>query len=241
MPADRLRRAQQEPRKLPILVELMGPAETGKTTLLRELQRQDGKIGAGLDLPKVEYAHRLLRRLGVFAPMWALQRHRDRWLDRREMQSIARLETWSRALERNGTAPAVTVFDHGPLYRLARLQEFGPALTRSEPFRRWWRASLAWWLDALDLVVRLDASDAVILRRARERGHWYLSADRAVADKEAFLASYRMALDAIVDGEGNQPTVVRFDSGAMAPESIATEVLRAIEQLRSEPGRRRSR
>ena len=103
---------------MPLLVEIMGPAAAGKTTLVQTLCAEDAGIRAGLGLRKAAYVGPLFRKLVVFLPVWALHYRRDRWLDRREMRSIARLETWSRALERPITHTDVAVFDHGPLYRL---------------------------------------------------------------------------------------------------------------------------
>lgn len=226
-----------------LLLEIMGPAAAGKTTLLRALCSQDEKVRAGLDLEKAEYLRPLLSKLAVFLPVWALHHRRDRWLDRREMRSIARLETWSQALERSTTTQeSVAVFDHGPLYRLARLREFGPELTDSEPFERWWRGSLTQWLKALDIVVMLEAPDAVLLQRVDERGHWFLSGDHPRGEKDEFLARYRRAFAEILEGTGDTPRVLRFRSDQTSVETIAAEVLTVIASMRSksEP-RERSR
>jgi predicted ATPase len=222
----------------PLLVEVMGPAGTGKTTLLRALCSQDESIRAGLDLKKARYIRPSLRKLGVFLPVWALHHRDDRWLDRRDMRSIARLETWSQALERPTTGRgSAAVFDHGPLYRLARLREFGPELTESEPFERWWRGSLTWWLEALDIVVMLEAPDAVLLQRIDERGHWFLGGDHPREEKDEFLARYRRSFAEILaqvpEGKGERPMVLRFRTDEMPVGTIATEVLSVIASMRS--------
>ena len=218
----------------PLLVEIIGPAAAGKTTLVRVLCSQGAGIRAGLALGRAAYVGPLLRKLVVFFPLWALRYRRDRWLDRREMRSIARLETWSRALERPASIHAhVAVFDHGPLYRLARLREFGPALTQSDSFARWWRGSSAHWLGVLDIVVVLEASDEALLQRVDERGHWFLSGDHPLEEKEAFLARYRRAFSEILPGAGAGPTILRFRSDESSVDAIASEVLGAIASLSS--------
>jgi hypothetical protein len=218
----------------PLLMEVMGPAAAGKTTLLRALRSKDDTIRGGLPLGKAEYIRPAIRKLGVFLPLWALHHRRDRWLDRREMRSIARLETWSRALERSTAGDGfVAVFDHGPLYRLARLREFGPALTESEQFERWWRGSLSWWLEALDIVVLLDAPDPVLLQRADGRGHWFLSDDHPRGEKVEFLARYRRSFDQILEEAGHTTTVLRFRSDEKSVDAIAVDVLAAIASRRS--------
>ena len=216
-----------------LMVEIMGPAGAGKTTLIRSLCSQDERIRAGLDLSRAAYVRPALKRLGEFLPVWALHEHRDRWLDRREMRSVARLETWSRALEREtATQGSVALFDHGPLYRLARLREFGPALTESETFARWWSGSLARWLRSLDLVVMLEAPDAVLLQRIDARGHWFLSGDHAREEKEEFLARYRRAFSEILEAT-DAPTILRFRTDETSVGKIAAEVLTVIWTMRS--------
>jgi deoxyadenosine/deoxycytidine kinase len=215
-----------------LLVEIMGPAAAGKTTLIRALCSHDARVRAGLDLTKAEYVRPLLRKLVVFFPVWALHHRHDRWLDRREMRSIARLETWSQALERPTTIHgSVAVFDHGPLYKLAKLREFGPALTASEPFDRWWRGSLVRWLEALDIVVMLEAPDEVLLQRVDQRGHWFLDGDHPQEEKAEFLRRYRRAFAEIL--EGDSPIVLRFRTDVTPVETIATEVLSVIGSMRS--------
>ena len=217
-----------------LLIELMGPAGAGKTTLLRALCSQDEGIRAGLRLGKVEYVLPLLRKLSVFLPIWAFHHPRDRWLDRREMRSIARLETWSQALEKPTTMEeSVAVFDHGPLYRLARLREFGPELTHSEPFERWWRGSLNWWLDALDIVVMLEAPDPVLLKRIDHRGHWFLSGDYPRVEKDEFLGRYRRAFAEVLEGANASTTVLRFRTDDTPVETIVAEVCAVIASMRS--------
>lgn len=227
-----------------ILIEIMGPAGAGKTTLLRALCSQDERISAGLALRKTRYVRPFLRRVGGLLPIWILSHGRDRWLDRREMRSITRLETWCGALEKEPAQPggAVAIFDHGPLYRLARLREFGPKLTRSEPFQRWWRGSWHWWFDALDVVVMLEAPDAVLLQRIDERGHWFLGGDHPSEDKEEFLARYRRALSQILEAPGPAPRVLRFRTDEISVSKIAAEVLTVIWTMRAtRVGEERSR
>ncbi len=232
--------AQRVHSGAPVFIEIMGPAAVGKSTLVRELCARDDAVSAGIGLSKLAYIGPTTRRLGAFLAVWLRLRPRDRWLDRREMRSVARLETWSRAIARTRTGSAsVIVFDHGPWYRLARLRAFGPALTTSEPFVRWWQDSLARWSEHLDIVVMLDAADEVLLQRADHRGHWFLTPDFPLADKVRFLAGYRRAFDEVVadvtaaDADG--PTIVRLRGDEMSADALATEVFAAVEAWRAGP------
>jgi hypothetical protein len=102
-------------------------------------------------------------------------------------------------------------------------------VTSSERFQQWWRASLEGWLGALDLVVSLEAPDATLLGRAKERGHWYLSAGHREEEKEEFLARFRRAFTQTLEaGTADMPRVLRVRSDQHTPDEIADEVSAAL-------------
>lgn len=214
----------------PLLVEIIGPAAAGKTSLLRVLCSTDDKIRAGLDIGPLRSFSALVRKVGLFVPVWVRDRSHHRWFNRKEVKSIVFLEAWYRELEQPGSTDVLAaVFDHGPLYRLARLREFGPEITRTEPFERWWRACRDRWVGALDLVVWLDASDGVLLQRVQDRGHQYLDATPSGEDKHEFLARYRRAFAEVLEqGAAERPRMLLFRSDQKSVDEIADEVLAAF-------------
>jgi hypothetical protein len=232
----RMNADQQDPeqhetaQRRPLLIEVMGPAAVGKTSLVRTLRSKDDRIRAGLDVPRTRWFPLLAGKVATLLPVWVLRYRRDRWFTWNELKSIAFLDAWYRASQRQTFPDALaTVIDHGPVYRLARLREFGPAIVRSEPFQRWWRASLDGWLNALDVVVWLDAPDEVLLRRVDQRGHWFLSDDRPSEDKREFLARYRRSFAETFDmGTGGEPRVIRLRSDQYSLTEMADEVLTAL-------------
>jgi hypothetical protein len=215
----------------PAVVEIMGPAGSGKTTLVRTLCARTRRVRAGLDLPKVRYIPPLISATARFLPPWLAMSPRDRWLNWREARSIACLEAWLTALDRGSAldAPA-TLFDHGPLYRLTLLREFGPRVVSTRPFQRWWRSSRARWLDALDLVVSLDAPDHVLLGRLGRRGHWYLTGTSPSDEEQhAFLAHFREGFAEVLDTtQPRSPTILRFRTDQRSTDEIADEVLASL-------------
>lgn len=222
----------------PLLIEVMGPAAVGKTSLVRTLRSKDDRIRAGLDVPRTRWFPLLAGKVATLLPVWVLRYRRDRWFTWNELKSIAFLDAWYRASQRQTFPDALaTVIDHGPVYRLARLREFGPSIVRSEPFQRWWRASLDGWLNALDIVVWLDAPDVILLRRVEERGHWFLSEDRPNADKREFLARYRRAFtETFGMGTGHEPRVIRLRSDQYSLTEMADEVLTALGSAEARSG-----
>ena len=217
-------------RRRALVVEVMGPALAGKTSLVRSLRARDDRIRVGFDVPRIRWFPFVVAKVAGLLPAWLLHYRRDRWFTWNEMKSMAFLDAWLRAARRQRPTTAVTtVLDHGPVYRLARLREFGPAVTSSERFQRWWRASLEGWLGALDLVVSLEAPDATLLGRAKERGHWYLSAGHREEEKVEFLARFRRAFAQTLEaGTADMPRVLRVHSDQHTPDEIADEVSAAL-------------
>jgi hypothetical protein len=212
-----------------VLIEVMGPAASGKTSLVRELRARDPSVVAGLGVPRSRWFPALLRRLAPIFALWLVRYRRDRWFTWNEMKSIAFVDAWLSVVERDSGVRTPTLLDHGPIYRLARIREFGPAVARSDRFERWRIDRLRRWLSVLDLVVSLDAPDEALLDRVDERGHWWLSEDRPIEEKRAFYARYRRAFeDALATPVRRPPSVVRIRSDEAPPEEIAERVLSGL-------------
>ncbi len=209
-----------------LLIEVMGPAGAGKTSLARALTELDPSVRVGLGVGRLRWFPFLVARAARSLPTWRLRYRGDRWFTWNELKSLAFLDAWLRAA-RTRRGRGVVVLDHGPLYRLARIRAFGPPLVGSRGFDRWWRQNLRGWLDALDLVVLLDAPDGVLLERVGRRGHWYLSATPSEAERRAFLRRYREAFERVLEGVGARgPRVVRLRSDLASVSELAAAVLR---------------
>ena len=220
----------------PIVVEIMGPAAAGKTTLIRMLCTDDQQIRSGIDVASFRSAAVFTAKATSFFPVWFLRRPRGRWFTWREVKSLAFLDLWYREVEHGRPKGALAVLlDHGPLYRLAALREFGPQIAHTERFERWWFAALDRWREAVDIIVWLDAPDELLLERVERRGHWYLSADHSIEEKHDFLGRYREALTGMLEGFATGgPTVIRFATERTSSREIADRVLEALAARRSE-------
>ena len=136
------------------LVELVGVAGAGKTTLLKALTHRDPSLCTHPKVGPVRRLDLLARHTLRFVPRLLDRAHRGRWLSWHELRLMAYLEGWlPSAIHR--TRP--TLFDHGPIFILVQLSEFGPPLVASPDFQAWWRAARSAWARALGIVVWLDA------------------------------------------------------------------------------------
>lgn len=172
----------------PLVVELAGPAGSGKSAIARALVRLDPEIHAR---PRVSPPWYLASMPGL-VPIFLGLHWPFRGVLGKEMKRILRLRALHRLVHRARDGCAL-VFDEGPVYMLARILCFGAEKIETQAFVRWWRRAIAEWAATLDVIVWLDAPPDVLARRIRTRSQWHRfqrADDQALT---AFLNSYRAA------------------------------------------------
>jgi cytidylate kinase len=221
-----------------VVVEVAGPAGAGKTTLTRALADRRRDVRVGVPLSRTDLIRAYATATAAIGPTYLRRFRGTRWFTRGESRGMAYLGAWRRRLAQDrvawdvGCATAVHVLDHGPIYRLVRLSEFGPPVTTSAAFRAWWETSLAQWASTLDVVVWLDASDEVLLRRIHSRERAHVVRDAPAAEGSAFLARYRAGYDAVMArlAPVSRLRLLRFDTARSTPDGIADLVLTAVDR-----------
>lgn len=211
----------------PLVIELAGPAGAGKTSVARLLRGGDATAGAEPVAGRV----RLAGALSALLPRLAAARLSapGRFWSRDELRSLGYLSAWQSRLKRGVAAGGLVVLDHGPVFRLASLTVDGPPMTGTRAFTRLWERRAHEWGDLLDVVVWLDAPDAVLLQRIAGRKQQHRIKAAAPAEAEAFLARYRAAyhttLAAVTRG---RTRLVELDTGVHRPDELAAEIRAAV-------------
>ena len=121
----------------------------------------------------------------------------------------------------------VTILDHGPIYRLAFLRALGPEITTSQLYKRWWANLLNQWTATLDIVIWLDAPNAVLLERIRARDSWHTIKEKCEPEAYEFLNHYRTFLEQIIAESvtDRQITLLRFDTNQESLEQTVDKIL----------------
>jgi MoxR-like ATPase len=213
-------------------IEIAGPAGCGKTTLVEALTTRiptrPGVTKCGRAC--IPVALRLLPLLPA-GFLWRELSHGR--FPRDTLRSMVYLESW--LLDRSRSEPGdtlPTLYDHGPFFRLATLQTFGPQ--GGEGLRRWWKSMRQAWSETMTLVVWLDAPDDLLLERIRARDRNHACKHMGDDEARAWLARYRAGFEsALAVIEKHRPAeVVRYDTSVQRANEIADSLLELLESRR---------
>jgi shikimate kinase len=217
----------------PLIMELVGPAGAGKTTLSRTLSHRSPaiQIGSEIELRNVKYIPIFLGNAISLLPVILRQLLHGQGFTWDEIKYLVYLRGWSAVLKQEaGTEDTAVLLDHGPVFKLATLQEFGPEKLRSDGFEKWWDAMFKQWASTLDIVVWLDAPDSVLEKRINSRDQRHLVKGKTEQEAARFLARYRNSYEqtlAKLKTHGG-PFLLQFDTSQTSIEKVADEIISAI-------------
>ena len=213
-----------------VVLELVGPAGVGKSTIAARLRERHG-VPAGPSLwnvPPLDAALAALR----LAPLLVRICGASRSVPLASLKQIVRLTALERRLRRERVPGRRTiVLDEGPIFALAWLLVFaGPRVLRAPAFDAWRRRALRQWARALDVVIVLDAPDALLARRIRDRVKPHMVKGGTDAEIAAFASAFRAAFDDVLAAfsEANGPEPCRLDADSV--RDLAVEVQLALEE-----------
>jgi thymidylate kinase len=213
------------------IVEIVGPAGAGKTTVSRMLDRHHG----GVELARFPNVHKKGDALffahhgaGLIPFLICSCPAKGEWLNRREFLWLAILRGWSRRLQmEKRRSEKVILLDQGPIYLLAETRELGSKCLRGQRAERFWEKIYKRWGTTLDMVICLDADNTCLQTRiqARTKGHVIKNEPAPTVFK--FLDSYRTAYHHIfkrLEVGGSGPRIIKFDTSQEEPEEIAVKL-----------------
>lgn len=210
------------------MIELMGPAGSGKSTLIHHLLSESQIEFQAVKTPST--CESLLKLAGMgrmITSSWST-RAGDRKLSWAEIRSMIYLEAWKN-IDRQ-PRPHSVLFDHGPAFRLATLREYGPSILKSDRFQKWYQQNLDFWSNSLSHVIWLDAPDAVLLERIQTRDQQHVCQNMQRAEAFDYLKKYRAALESTLNQMQSSGNVIvtRFHSERSSSEEIAGQVSKAL-------------
>ncbi|HTP02657.1 MAG TPA: AAA family ATPase [Anaerolineales bacterium] len=222
----------QDQSRLPRLVEFVGPAGAGKSTVSEALAAASERIHL-CNFPDVRkitsapfFAWNSLR---TIPGLLRLPADNDRSITRREFAWLSILNGWPELLRQQMQAdPRTIILDQGPVYLLTELSAFGPYSLRNRPPERPLQSLYRRWAATLEAVVWLDAPNDVLDRRIRGRGKEHIvkdtSAGTAFAFLDQFRAAYARTLSSLID-ENPKIRILLAGAERLTPDEIAADLL----------------
>lgn len=180
-------------RKRAVIVELVGPAGAGKTTLAKGVTAADHTVRSGLtlwDLPR----RRLMRSAMALVPTMVGATLSRTPLRAGELAQMIRLGALRSIVEEEAPRHRVIILDEGPVFALSWLDVFFSRNGERVP-AAWRRRSIAEWSRLLDVVVFIDASDITLAERIRTREKPHMVKDLPDAEIFGFSAGFRRAFE----------------------------------------------
>ena len=222
------------------IIEIVGPAGAGKSTLYRALQGSPECIHLGNfpDVRKwVAAPFYISNGIQLIPKLRRLSRSESRCLTKREFAWLSILHGWSDLLREeslhNGRA---IVLDQGPVYLLAELLLFGPEYLRRSSAESLWQGLYERWSATLDMVIWLDAADDILLERIRTRQQDLVVKDRPAAEVYEYLDSYRTKYDqllSILTAHKKALKIRCFNTGTLHTQNIVNELLSVLSHEKS--------
>ena len=216
--------------KPPLIVELVGPAGAGKTTLSRALSRRDEKImvAADLELRRMAHIPIFVSQASRLSPVFLRRCRHSSWFTWDEIKAMVYLKGWPQVLRqqaRNGGT--AILLDHGPVFKLATLNAFGSERLRNKEFETWWTKMFTQWASTLDFVIWLDTSDSALIERINTRSQKHAVKAKAEQEASEFLARYRSSYEKMLQRltAYGGPTLIKFDTGQTSIDQIVDEIL----------------
>jgi broad-specificity NMP kinase len=214
----------------PSIIEIAGPAGSGKTTLCEQLYRYRNLVVRGRRLQPdrlADWPFFIVNGLKVL-PQLSARRRGDRRFLSDEIKKMIVLNGWHKVLCRQITASsATTLLDQGPVFSLAILNGLGPKRLKQASFRSWWDRMFQQWANVLGLIVWLDAPDDVLLARIRYRDKpheaKFVSQEAAVSYLAAYRESFSYVMEQLVSRHPIR--VARFDTNEQSTEQIVSAIV----------------
>ena len=183
-----------------LVVELVGPAASGKSSLIGSLtQSNEGfTVGAAPRRRRIWDVVNFVGNAVLMLPIFLGQYRNDRWFTWEEIKDLVFLKGWHHAFRHQAAHGSITLVENSPIFKLTRLHAFGPENMLGQSFDGWWASMFKQWGNTVDTIIWLDAPDDILIARVHARGRWHRIMGMSGKEANEFLARYRQSYEKIL-------------------------------------------
>jgi hypothetical protein len=209
----------------PFTAEIIGPAGSGKSTLTGLLRSRDTTINTGLSIWGLSLPLLAAGTFSSLSDLIALFGRGSFTLE--DIKLVIQINALRRLLRREAAKGyRALLLDEGGVFGLAKLRAFGGDDAASDSIS-WMTGLFNQVGTTLDAVIWLDAPDAVLARRIRERDKPHRTKDLSEVEIFEHLARYREAFERVMAEltERNSVRVIKFRTDREPLEEIANQIM----------------
>lgn len=215
-------------RERAVVVELVGPAGAGKTTLAEGVSAVDSTVRSGLSLWGLPRRRLMQSAVALVPTILGAGINRSR-LRAGEIAQMIRLGALRRVVQDEAVRHRVIILDEGPVFALSWLDVFFSRTGGHVP-ASWRRRVVAEWATLLDVVVFIDASDLTLAKRIREREKLHMVKNLRDDEIFGFSAGFRRAFERAI-GELSQAGHVVVDTLSTDADPVDENTARLMSRL----------
>jgi thymidylate kinase len=215
-------------QQLGMVVELVGVAGVGKSTLYHALEKKGFPEIKCQSIPpvwKISTTPFFIKNILLILPIIIRQLfNSERRITRREIACLAILNGWHKELRKEvAKTNKIIVIDQGPISLIAHLAVWGPKSLFDSDMQEWWEKVYEKWKHNIDIVVLLDTSDVELKARVNHRPQGHFLKGEPDSKVIYWNSKYRILYEHIVNklSSNNQEIqVIRIDSGNNSVDAI---------------------
>jgi thymidylate kinase len=219
------------------VIELIGVAGVGKSTLYRSLKSRNYPwliCDQVLPVWNISSMPFFFKNITSMMPLlMQTEIMGERLLKRREIAFLALLNGWHSILRKKADQQGrAIIVDQGPISMMAYLLVFGPESLKYDYVQSWWDSIYHKWGQALDLLVYLDTKDEVIIDRIRTRSQDHFLKKETTDVICDWIYKYRGLYTQILnrfESNGHKVKVLRIDSGSNSVDKLIQDLLPRID------------
>jgi deoxyadenosine/deoxycytidine kinase len=214
-----------------LLVEIVGTAGAGKTTLIQGLSRSSKHIQAIYHFGSFRSLPTYVGAALSLLPTYLSEQRQGKQYTWQEIKWMVRLlASYQIACRQKADENVVTLIDQGPIYTLARLLDRQCTDTKGPEFIQWWREMLEKWAGILDIVIWLDAPIDLLRQRVYTRAKRHAAKELNEQEASEMLSKMQTSFVetlAALNKDG-RPAVISWDTSLFSAEEIIEQTLQTL-------------